>query len=187
MLRTRSHLAKAETKPIKIKEKTKNIKGKFRFRFRSVWMGLKTVCANKIKKCPDFNTWKIHGYFKSRTTHIFIASMPWAVNALPTLLDMSVFFGLKTRSQCLVRLWPKGLSTFTSSFILPWKRHCFHIGSKRIQFNIHIEQRERSKKKFAFAHCKCTLTLCSWWRARWWENGSRDQCTVHHTSKYVQC
>ena len=50
---------------------------------------------------------------------------------------------------------------FKGSFMLTQrrKRHRFEMGSSRIQFNIHIEQRERSKKKFAFAQCKWTLNV----------------------------
>ena len=43
------------------------------------------------------------------------------------------------------------------SFTLEEKRHRFQMGSQRIQFNVHIEQRQRSKEKsgFAFAFVQC--------------------------------
>ena len=49
------------------------------------------------------------------------------------------------------------------SFILVWKRiqHRFQMGSLKIQFNVHIEQRQRLRKKstfaFGFAQCKRTF------------------------------
>ena len=47
------------------------------------------------------------------------------------------------------------------------KRHRFQIGSKRIQFNVHIEQRQWSKKKFAIAQCKSILKeTLPWWPSR---------------------
>ena len=39
---------------------------------------------------------------------------------------------------------------FKGSFILERKRHRFQVGPQRIQFDVHIEQRQRLKKKIAF-------------------------------------
>ena len=41
----------------------------------------------------------------------------------------------------------------TGSFILVRKRHRFQMGLLRIQFNIHIGQRQRSKKSIRFPVC----------------------------------
>ena len=46
------------------------------------------------------------------------------------------------------------LLSFKGSYILEQKQRRFQMGSKRVQFNVHIEQWQRSKTKFAFALCK---------------------------------